>query len=396
MTSTSLASGASDAASGTASDSGGTNTGATGAAAARVARLRGALEAQPVDGLLVSFPADIRYLTGFVGDDSLLIVDATSASIVSDPRYDEYLEPWRAVPGIEVAMGERHRLERSVREHCRRRGLARLGLQAEHISVAARDKLAAELAGTMLVDTTDVVGDLRMRKDGGEVAAIERSIAIQQEALTAALGHLRIGMTELEFCARLEYEMKVRGADGPSFGTIIGAGPRSSVIHHTSGDGPIEAGPLLVDWGAKRGGYCSDMTRTFFVGAAADRMDEVYGIVLEAQLAAIDACAPGISCAEIDAVARGIIDRAGYGAFFGHGLGHGLGLEIHERPYFNDLETETILEPGMVMTVEPGIYLPGVGGVRIEDDVVITESGVRVLSDRPKDLDSALIEAGTG
>jgi Xaa-Pro aminopeptidase len=138
------------------------------------------------------------------------------------------------------------------------------------------------------------------------------------------------------------------------------------------------------------------MTRTFFIGTAADKMQEVYGIVLEAQVAAIDACAPGRSCADIDAVARGIIDRAGYGEFFGHGLGHGLGLEIHENPYFNDLETETILEPGMVMTVEPGIYLPGVGGVRIEDDVVITETGVRVLSDRPKDLDSALIEVGTG
>ena len=155
----------------------------------------------------------------------------------------------------------------------------------------------------------------------------------------------------------------------------------------------IEAGTLLIDWGAVVDGYCSDMTRTFGVGTLPEKVRELYDVVLDAQLSAIDACAPGRVCAEIDALARGIIERAGYGEHFGHGLGHGLGLDIHEDPYFNDLETEVVLEPGMVMTVEPGIYLPGVGGVRIEDDVLITDVGCRVLTDFPKDPDAAVIDA---
>jgi Xaa-Pro dipeptidase len=233
-----------------------------------------------------------------------------------------------------------------------------------------------------------------MRKDEVEIAAIERAASVHQDAMRAALANLSIGMTELEFCASLEYEMKVRGASGPSFGTMVCSGAHSSIIHHVTGPGKIERGTLLLDWGAIVDGYCSDMTRTFGVGELPPKVRELYDVVLEAQTAAIDACAPGKICAEIDAVARGIIDRAGFGAYFGHGLGHGLGLDIHEEPYFNDLATEVALEPGMVMTVEPGIYLPGVGGVRIEDDVLITDDGCRLLTSFPKDPEAAVIEPG--
>ena len=313
--------------------------------------------------------------------------------IITDARHDELLDPWRATGIAQVVMGTRHRLEQSALDQCKERSVRRLGIQAEHLTLARRRKLAAVGGDDLLVETEGLVGRLRMRKDEAEIAAIERAAAVHQDAIRAALSGLSIGMTELELCAAIEYEMKVRGASGPSFGTMVATGPRSSIIHHVTGPARIEPGTLLIDWGAVVDGYCSDMTRTFGVGTLPKKVRELYGVVLEAQLSAIDACAPGKTCAEIDAVARGIIGQAGYGEHFGHGLGHGLGLDIHEDPYFNELETDVVLEPGLVMTVEPGIYLPGVGGVRIEDDVLITDGGCRVLTDFPKDAESAVIDA---
>lgn len=361
-------------------------------------RLRAAMEAAEIDALLVGHDKDIRYLTSFVGDDSLLLISrgaGDAAVIITDARYDELLEPWRASGMAEIVIGTRHRLERSVKGLADRHGVKHLGVQAEHMTLAERRRLIEVWGGRTLVETHGLVGRLRRTKDEWEIAAIERGIAIQEEALTAALTRLSLGMTELEFCAALEYEMKTRGAAGPSFGTMVAGGPRSSIIHYETGAPPIEEGTLLIDWGAVVDGYCSDMTRTFGVGRLPDKVAEIYPIVLEAQQAAIDACKPGIPCAEIDAVARGIIKAAGYGEQFGHGLGHGLGLDIHEAPFFNELSTDVRLEPGMVMTVEPGIYLPGVGGVRIEDDILITESGCRVLTGYPKDPGAAVIEQVT-
>ncbi len=349
--------------------------------------LRDALGGAGVDGLLIGHPRDIMYLTGFIGDDSLLLVPGgdDAAVIITDSRHDEMLEPWRDAGAAEVVMGTRHRLEFSVTDPCHRHAVRRLGIQAEHLTIAHWRRLEPALGGLDLVETEGLVGTLRMRKDDLEIAAIERAIGIHEDAMRAALGRLSPGMTEIELCAALEYEMKMRGASAASFSTCVAAGPHSSVIHHLTGDTPIEEGVLLVDWGAVVDGYCSDMTRTFGVGTMPDKIGELYGIVLEAQLAAIDACAPGRVCAEIDATARRIIERAGYGEHFGHGLGHGLGLDIHEAPFFNEQASDTVLEPGMVMTVEPGIYLPGVGGVRIEDDVLITCYGCLVLTSFAKD-----------
>jgi Xaa-Pro aminopeptidase len=359
----------------------------------RIGSLRAGLESTGVDGLLVAAPTDIQYLTGFHGDDSVLLVDGDGVSIISDSRYGEFLEPWEHAPGVAIVMGIRHRLEDAVADLCRQRSIGRLGIQAERTTVTGRRRLVETLSGIGIVDTEHLVPVLRRTKDALEIAAIERAAGIQEAALTAALEHLRVGMTELEFAARIEFEMKSRGATGASFAPIVATGPNSSVIHHSTGATPIAPGTLLVDWGAAADGYCSDLTRTFAFGTMPDAIRAVYPIVLEAQQAAIQACAPGRTCAEIDAVARGIITDAGHGEHFGHGLGHGLGIEVHESPYFNDLETDTLLEPGMVMTVEPGIYLPGIGGVRIEDDVLITPDGARVLSHWPRDLESASLEA---
>jgi Xaa-Pro aminopeptidase len=344
-----------------------------------------------IDGLLVSNEKDIRYLTGFVGHESLAVLARDGTIIVSDSRYDEYLEPWRAAGSTAVVMGIRHRLLDAVREICIGRSIKRLGVQADYMTVTGREKLVGEVSDAQVVDTEGLVGRLRMRKDAYELALIERAADIQQRALTAALGQLSPGMVEREFSALLEYEMKMRGASESAFQPIVAAGANSSIMHHSTGETPIREGVLLVDWGANVEGLNADLTRTFGIGSMSAQLREMYSVVLEAQLAAIDAIAPGKICAEIDAVARTVITRAGYGQYFGHGLGHGLGMDVHESPYFNSLQTDVTLEPGVVMTVEPGIYIPGVGGIRIEDNIVVTEDGCRLLSNVGKDLDSAII-----
>jgi Xaa-Pro aminopeptidase len=353
---------------------------------ARLDRVRDAIVAAEIDALLVSNEIDIRYLTGFVGHDSLLVVFTDGAATISDTRYDEFLDPWRGSDLTEVFMGTRHRLPATLADLCEKAGVSRLGIQAEHVTLQQRAAFAEAVGEQAIVETSGILRLLRMRKDELEIQAIRRAVDIQQRALDAALERLEAGMTELQFCATLEYEMKMRGAFGPSFDPIIATGANSSVIHYMTGDAPIQPGVLLIDWGAKVDGYSSDMTRTIGIGHMPEKIQDIYRIVLDAQLAAIDACAPGRFCAEIDAVARTIITDAGYGEYFSHGLGHGLGMDTHESPYFNSLQTDIVLEPGMVMTVEPGIYLPGIGGVRIEDDVLITESGSEVLGNWPKEL----------
>jgi len=360
--------------------------------AARQDRLRILLDQHAVNALLISNEKDIRYLTGFVGHDSLLLVTDRNSYIISDARYDEYLDPWRSQSLGEIVMGTRHRLEQSIADIATKQGLTMLGVQAEALTVSRRHTLASALPNLDVIDTAGLVSQLRMRKDEVEIANIEQAISIQLDALAAALQRLQVGMTEMHFCAVLEYEMKLRGSFSPSFDIMVSTGANSSIIHHVTGQSVIQPGTLLLDWGAKVDGYSSDLTRTFAIGAMPEKVREIYNIVLEAQLAAIDACKPGVTCAAVDAVARKIISDAGYGEQFGHGLGHGLGMDTHEPPFFNNLQTDITLEPGMVMTVEPGIYLPGIGGVRIEDDVLITETGSRVLSTWPKTLDEMVLD----
>jgi len=360
--------------------------------ATRQEKLRGALAAAGYETLLVSHETDIEYLTGFVGHDSLLLVLPDSVSIISDPRYDEFLDPWRQKGVCDVVMGMRHRLHETVKSLCGHANLRRLCVQADHVTVAQMNTYTEALEPLRLEQTTGIVSTLRMCKDDVEIDAIQAAIDLHEEALRAALQRITPGMTEIQLSATLDYEMKWRGAFKPSFDAIVGAGPNSSIIHHMSSTEPIADGTLLIDCGAVLNGYCSDLTRTFAIGRHDPKVAEIYAIVLEAQRAAIEACAPGKICAEIDAVARDIITRAGYGEYFGHGLGHGLGKDVHEAPYFNTLQTDIELQPGMVMTVEPGIYLPGVGGVRIEDDVLITRDGHRVLSSFPKDIESMVLE----
>ncbi|MCC6908841.1 MAG: aminopeptidase P family protein [Phycisphaerales bacterium] len=357
----------------------------------RLARLRRAIEKAGVDALLVTNAHDIRYLTPFSGEDSYAIVTARQFVLISDSRFAEEIEPLGAWLDIALRKGP---IADKVGEVAGDLKIDRLGVQSEHVTLATRRALAKAVGARKIVETSGLFSQLRVIKDEVELGLIRKAIRCQQQALEATLASLKIGQSEAEIAARLEYEMKQRGAEGSAFGTNVSAKANSSKPHYRpSSRAKLTRGStLLIDWGAKVEGYCSDMTRAWGVGAMPKKIQAIYPIVLEAQLAAIDAIRGGALCREVDAAARRIIDGAGYGDYYGHGLGHGIGLDVHEAPSMSPRSgAKDRLEPGMVVTVEPGIYLPGVGGVRIEDDVLVTDKGCRVLSDWPKSPESAKV-----
>jgi len=352
-------------------------------------RLRAAVRGAGAEAALITNARDIRYLTGFHGADSWLLVFPRRAVIVSDFRFEEELG------AVEAA-------QRGVRVHIRSgdlvgaagglvldAGCESLAFQPEHVSVALRGRLVKKVGAKRLKGVSGLVTDLRVIKDEGEIALIKKAVRVQEAALEEVLEEVRLGMTELEIAARLEHAMRVRGSDEPAFDVIVAARANGSLPHAIPGRTKTAKGkPLLVDWGATVGGYRSDMTRTFSLGRWPRELRGVYEVVLEAQETALDAVRAGALCEEVDAAARDIIGDAGYGDRFGHGLGHGVGLDIHEAPRVAR-GVSGALESGMVVTVEPGVYLPGVGGVRLEDLVVVTDRGHRNLSRLPKDLDWA-------
>jgi Xaa-Pro aminopeptidase len=235
--------------------------------------------------------------------------------------------------------------------------------------------------------------NIRKVKDDQELDLIRKSAAIAEEAFEAIRDEIKVGETENHLAGLLIMEMRSRGASTSSFEPIVAAGANSSLPHYRPCDVLVKRDqPLLFDWGALHKGYCSDLTRTLMIGRVSPKMKEIYRVVLEAQLKAIDFLRPGVTTRQADQVARDVIDKAGFGKEFGHGLGHGIGREIHELPYMRKIGHEEELRPGMVVTVEPGIYLPGEGGVRIEDDVLITHSGCEVLTTLDKSFEGCHIE----
>jgi len=352
----------------------------------RAARARSAIRALDTDALLITNANDIRYLTGFSGEDSWVLIGAAPGhglTVISDFRFEEELAALPDRVRIVIRKGPIAPAAVGLIKELR---LKRVGIQVEHLTGATRHELVKALGAKRIIDTSGVLTRLRVIKDESEVRLIRKAVSVQESAMEALLRLVRPGMKESEVAALLEYGMKSRGADGTSFDTNVSARANGSKPHYRPGAVTLKRGtPLLIDWGARVGGYCSDMTRTFHFGRWSPAMREIYEVVLEAHLAAIDAIGPGVPAREVDRVARDIIGRAGYAERFGHGLGHGIGLDIHEAPRLA-ATSDTVLEPGMVVTVEPGIYLPGVGGVRIEDDILVTERGRRNLCTLPKDL----------
>ncbi len=349
----------------------------------RLAGVRRGMRRHGLDALLITNPVDIRYLTGFSGEASYALVTRTQFWVISDFRFQEELAALGGLARVFIRTGE---IVGALGEVAGGMGLGAIGFQSEHLAYSTATRIAKLLGVKNMVPTSGVLSDLRQVKDESELKSIRAAVKIQEDALVATLGQIDAGMTELEVTAILEYEMKARGSTDPAFGSIVAAGANGSLPHAIPGKAKLKRNStLLIDWGATVNGYRSDMTRTFALGKWPTVMREVYEVVLEAHYAGIEAIRPGAIAGKVDAAARKIIDDAGYGKEFGHSLGHGIGLNVHEAPGLR-AGADTVLEPGMVVTVEPGIYLPGVGGVRIEDDVLVTARGARSLCSLPKDI----------
>ncbi|HEY2806194.1 MAG TPA: Xaa-Pro peptidase family protein, partial [Gemmatimonadales bacterium] len=350
----------------------------------RLEALRRGIAEAKLDALVVSSLPNIRYLTGFSGSSALVLVTADAVVFLSDSRYqvqsrDEIGDLARIV--IEGG-GMWERLKKLLPDHP---GVSRIGYEAHHLTAREAERLAA--AEPAFSGTANLVETLREVKSPEEVAAIREAGTIATDALAVATAQVRAGQTEFEVAALLESALRRGGSEWYAFPTIIASGPRSALPHaHTSGR-MIEPGDfLLIDFGAVLNGYCSDVTRTFVVGApATPEQRAVYVLVQEAQQAAFSGLRAGLSGREGDALARHVITEGGHGEHFGHSLGHGLGLEVHEAPRL----AKTVDQPlpaGAVVTVEPGIYLEGWGGVRIEDDVLLDEKGAELLTEYERDL----------
>lgn len=341
----------------------------------------------PCDAMLITSPHNLRYLTGFTGSNGMAIVTASATYFFTDPRY-QFQAAQEVTANVRSLRGPLQ--DYAIRKVTKRKW-KRLGIEPDHLTVGQMEVLKSKAPRWQLfLPRGGVVEKMRMVKSAGELASIRQSVETNSRALEASLRRLKIGMTEAELAAEIEYQMRKLGAEKPSFDTIVAAGARSALPHASPSRAAIQRGVLLVDMGAFENGYASDMTRTFFVESASREMSRIYRAVLEAQLAAIDAVRPGVAASSIDRAARDVLKAHGLAKAFMHSTGHGLGLEIHEPPRLGKrrpgADEETKLEAGMAITVEPGAYLEGVGGVRIEDTVVVTANGCEVLTPTPKEL----------
>lgn len=352
--------------------------------AARQRALRAALAAEGLDGLLVTHLPNIRYLTGFTGSAALLLVRPDEALLITDFRY---------ATQAQQEVGESARVEvdpanvwQRLLKFVATLPPGALGIEAHSLTVRDAERLAGAGPGRT-VPSADLVERLRAVKDPGEVAAIRRAAELAQDALAEVLPAVRPGRTEREIAADLECALRRRGSEWHPFPTIVASGPRSALPHARTSGRVVETGDwLLLDFGAQLDGYCADLTRTVVVGRRADdRQRAVYELVRAAQRRALDHLRAGMTGREADALARGAIAERGFGDAFGHSLGHGLGLEVHEAPRLAPT-AEAPLPLHAVVTVEPGIYLPGWGGVRLEDDIYLGPDGPECLSDNRTDL----------
>ncbi|MDR3601881.1 MAG: Xaa-Pro peptidase family protein [Desulfosporosinus sp.] len=347
----------------------------------RLQRMRQQMLKEKIDAYVVIRPENGRYISGFSGGEATLYVTAEKAFLLTDFRYIEQAKG--QAPEFEIIMtGQDHFAfleELGLKAQ-------RVGFEGDYVTYVDYEKLKGSFPRAELLSLPNLVSYLRSVKDAAEIELIHQAVRIADDAFAAVLQVIEIGQTEDEIGMNLEFSMRRAGASGGSFEFIVASGVRSSMPHATASLKQIQWGEFLtMDFGARYQGYCSDITRTVFLGNPEDKHREVYETVLAAQRAGIKAVAPGRTGKEVDAVARKVIEEAGYGDYFGHGLGHSVGLAIHEGPNLN-MREERILEPGMVITVEPGIYIPDWGGVRIEDIVVVTENGCKVLTQAPKEF----------
>ncbi|MGQ9540179.1 MAG: M24 family metallopeptidase [Armatimonadota bacterium] len=351
----------------------------------RATRLRSRMDEPGVDALLITSRPNVRYLSGFTGSAGSLLMGKDFAVLLTDKRYT--LRARNEAPGFEILIPENPD-DDILKAQIESRGLRKIGFEAHHVTVKSlegwREKYS-EL-GVEWVPTNGVVENLRMVKDAQEIASIRNACGIADAAFQHIQLFLQPETVEIDVAMELEFFMRRQGARRPAFESIVASGENSAIPHAEVSERRFQPGDFVtLDFGAEVDGYCSDVTRTVVIGRATTEQRRIYETVLEAQLRAIEAIKPGVKGADIDAIARQVITDAGYGDYFTHSLGHSLGLMVHDGDGFSQ-KSELVLEPGMVLTVEPGIYIEGFGGVRIEDDVLVTEEGAEVLTHSPKHL----------
>lgn len=351
----------------------------------RLGRLRLSFSALGSDAILVSHLPNIHYLCGFTGSAGLLLVDSSSVTLFTDSRYT--FQAREEVLGARVQICKRGLIRAAAEALRSRKGRTRLAFSASTMTVAQKASLDAASGNRIRwVADGNAVEKLRAVKDPGELRIMREAAQAISAVFERLLPQIRPGIAELAIAAEIEHEIKRLGGSGTSFETIVASGPRSAWAHARPTPKLLGKNELVVlDQGAILRGYCSDMTRTVFVGKASGKVKSLYSAVLEAQDAGKRAIRPGVTAGDVDKAARNTLKRARLDRYFTHSLGHGLGLEVHELPRLGKGE-ETVLQEGMVLTVEPGVYIEGVGGIRIEDDVVVTAGGVEVLTSAPREF----------
>ena len=354
----------------------------------RINKLRKAISKKGIDGLLVLVEENRRYLSGYTGEDSqfdesagALLITEKDLLLATDSRFE--IQAREEAPLFEIVCYKKG-LEKELPSLLRRLGIRRSGFESIRLSYMQHtlilDALKKDNLNIDLVAVHNIVENLRLIKDEDEIMAMKKALSISEAAFKKVSSIIKPGMTEHETAWLMEKELREHGADALAFPVICASGPNSAMPHAIPGGKKfIKGEPILFDWGAKLNGYCSDISRTILIGEPDHTYIKVYNTVLNAQQKAISAIKPGMNAKDVDAVARAHIKDTGFGDRFGHGLGHGVGLAVHEAPKISPLG-DTILEPNMVFTVEPGIYIPGWGGVRIENMVVVCEDGAEVLN----------------
>jgi Xaa-Pro aminopeptidase len=351
----------------------------------RLERLRAVMAETELPAFLVTDEKNIGYLSGFTGSTAALVIMPADALFITDSRYT--LQAQRECPGFDIRQTELTQgLMDRVAAEVKALNPAALGVEGNSLTVSQFAGMKEPMAGIELRPTTGIVETLRQVKDEGEISLIRDACALVDRAFEFILTMLRPGVPERDLAIELEYFMKKAGSEKEAFDTIVASGARSALPHGRASEKPLEVGDFITfDFGARLNGYHSDLTRTVVLGTASEKQREIYQVVLDAQMASLAALKPGMTSKEADLVARNLITARGYGENFGHGLGHGLGRSVHDGGGLSQRLDMTLAE-GMVMTVEPGVYLDGWGGVRIEDDVVLRAGGIEILTHAPKDL----------
>lgn len=355
----------------------------------KVARFKEAIREEKLDAIIISKPTNCQYLSGFTGGSGVLLIAKNEDYLITDFRYKE--QACKQAQGFKVIQFEES-LVKSLKEIIHKLSLKKVGLEKDTVTLATYQEYVENISDADFIPVEDYCSKLRQIKSREEIVLLKKAIEIADKAFLHIREYIRVGQTEKEVASQIEYCMRSLGAEKNAFDTIVASGERSSLPHGLASSKVIKQGELVtLDFGAVYEGYHSDMTRTLIMGKPDAKQTKIYNTVLQAQEEAEVKIKSGMKGNEADSIAREIIEQAGYGEYFGHSLGHAVGLDIHERPFLSPRE-DGILKPGVVVSVEPGIYLPGWGGVRIEDLVVITSRGCEVLTKSPKNINEMIID----